>query len=314
MADVMKQVVQEVLQGNKTIVTSGADKQKTDSNKPSALKNIKRPNYQQMKRDQRLALNKNMKTERQNTKQSDKRSTVSLLPKQFNEASLSSLNSISLAQGKTQNNYKYPNARQKEGRRSRIIGNTRDGGCVWFFPDLDVELMAKFHRSLNNSAVGVVKMPDSLPSYVLLINETIRNNQDIKFHLSWDKEGGAFTAELYDANADRLGSIMNEIYQSLNRRSFKQHEIYTEVAPSSWLSRQLKIRPSADAIAILEGVSYYTGIILMDKLKKHVQSNDFHYEINRNHILLEGNYNVISNHIKALKKEADQLIKSDVII
>ena len=316
MSDVMKQVVQEILQGNKTVISKKTDNQIRDLKSESTLKNIKRPNYQRLKMEERLSYPKNNfqipSADRKST--ADKKSDGSLMPKQFNEQSISALNSISLVQGnvtKKNDTSSYENNSKKH--KSRIIGKTKNGGCVWFYPKLTKELMGSFQRPLDSAAVGVVKMPECLPSYLMLINEVIGNNQGVKFYLSWTKDAGTpFTAELYDNDIDRLGKIMNDIYQKMNRRSFKQYEIYTASSPSSWLSSQLNIGKSVEGIAFMEGVSYYTSIILMDSLLKEFKTNDFNYEINSNYLLLKGNYHVISKLITELKKEAARLISSDM--
>ncbi|WP_430784548.1 hypothetical protein VBD025_08740 [Virgibacillus flavescens] len=314
MPDLMKQVVQEILQSSKP------EKSRQDIREyhpaqdlPDApLKNIKRPNHQRIKKNQRLSYDD---IPSKSTKPIERNSSVSILPKQFNEASLSNLQSRSLVQGNVpKRNNTVSSGRSLQKPMSRIIGTTKNDGCVWFYPQLPENLMGSFQRALNSVAVGVVKMPECLPSHILLINEIIRNNQDVKFHISWNKDGTApFTCELYDENIDRLEKIMNDIYQKLNRRSLKKCEAYTAISPSSWLTKQLQITPSAEAIAFLEGVSYYSGIVLMDSLLKNFEDGDFTYEISDKYILLEGNYHVISKLVTELKKEAARLVSADVL-
>jgi len=309
----MKQVVQEVLQGNKTIVSNRVDK----TNRPTSnvsLNDIERPNYQRLKKDQRLSVLENSKPSMPgNKKPANQRGPHTLTEKQFNENSISRLRSISLAQGKVSRKTN-PSAggNHRHKKPARIIGHTRNGGSVWFFPGLPKELMGSFHRPLNRAAVGVVKMPDCLPSYLLLVNEIIRDNQDIKFYISWEREGDApFTAEFYDDDVDRLERVMNEAYQKLNRRSLKQVEAYTAISPSPWLTKQLNISLSVDAIAILEGVPYYTGIVLMDSLLTNFENTGLNYEIAEKYVLLKGNYHVISELVTELKKDAARLTSAD---
>ncbi|MFZ3578999.1 hypothetical protein [Virgibacillus sp. DJP39] len=321
MSDVMKQVVQEILQGDRKPVTSqdnDAIQKKSELDIP--LQNIKRPNYQLLNKTQRLSFDaKNVGNTASSSKPADKAiksRSVSLLPKQFNEESISKLHSKSLVQGNVPTKSKsYSQQYTGKAKSSRIIGTIKKGGCVWFFPQLAEDLMGSFQRSLNSVAVGVVKMPECLPSHILLINEIIRNNQDVKFHISWNKDGQTpFTAELYDDDVDRLEKIMNDIFQKLNRRSLKQYEAYTAISPSPWLSKQMNITPSTEAIAFLEGISYYSSILLMDTLLKSFESSDFTYEINSNYIFFEGNYHVISKMVAELKKEAARLVSSDMIM
>lgn len=309
MSDVMKQVVQEILQRNKTIISKKADHQPAKSEPDSSLTNIKRPNYQRLKKEERLSYTqKNSRVPSRNLKTAEKKDSVSQLPKQFNEESISALRAMSLVQGNV------PKKQEDKPliHKARMIGKTRNDGYVWFFPKLPEELRGSFGRPLNSEAVGVVKITECFPSHLLLINEVIRNNQGIKFSVSWTKEAGSpFTAELYDDNVDRLEKIMTDLYQKLNRRSLKVYETYTSSSPSPWLASQLNISKSVDGIAILEGISYYSSIVLMDSLLKSFGTSDFNYEINSNYLLLNGNYHVISKLITELKKEAARLISTD---
>lgn len=304
LSDVMKQVVQEILQGNKKIISKKVDHKTGIHGTDDSLKSIKRPNYQRLKKDQRLSIHKtNIENASIHKKPAEQKENSTLLSKQFNEESIAALHSLSLAQGKVpkkSNTYTQVDRTQK--KMAKIIGHTRNGGCVWFYPDLPKELMGSFHRPLNSSSVGVVKMPECLPSYLLMVNEIMRNNQGIKFHLTWNKEEGApFTAELYDEDTGRLEEIMNDMYQKINRRSLKRYETCTVVSPGTWLSSQLNISSPVDAIAFLEGVPYYTSIVLMEVLLQEFENSDFNYEINGNYLLLKGNYHVISKLVTELK-------------
>lgn len=313
MSDVMKQVVQEVLKGNKTIISHKAERGGRTSENVS-LNDIKRPNYQKLKQDQRLSgLEKPGPSTEGHKKPVAQSRPNTLSDKHFNEESISRLRSISLAQGKVSR--KSGESRQdnhRQNKSAKIVGHTRNGGCVWFFPNLPQELMGSFHRPLNRAAVGAVRMPECLPSYLLLVNEVIRENQDLKFYISWERDGdGPFTAEFYDDDVNRLERIMNEIFQKLNRRSLKHFETYTAISPSPWLTKQLNISLSVDAIAILEGVPYYTSIVLMDTLLKNFENTGLGYEISEKYLLLKGNYHVISELVTELKKEAGRLTSAD---
>lgn len=324
MSEMMKQIVQEILQGNKTIVSKRTDQAVQKQSGEVPLQQIKRPNYQQLKRDKRLsAIEKKgpvMAGSHQNgssvstSRQTGNHGNKPSLPKtSFNEESISKLRSLSLAQGNVPKRNNASVRGNKRGKReARIIGQTRNGGCVWFFPDLPPELMGSFQRPLNRAGVGVMKMPESMPSHLLLVNEIIREHPDVKFNISWDKEGNApFMAEFYGDDVDRLEKIMIEAYQKLNRRSLKPFEAYTAVSPGPWLTKQLNIGLSVDAVAFLEGIPYYSGIVLMDSLLKNFDAADIEFEIGGNHILLKGNYHVISNLVTELKKDAGRLTGTD---
>lgn len=326
----MKRVIQEVMKGNRTIVshsqnrpgkgfrtsTSEPNEKQDRAHAPASLKEIRRPNYQRLKQDKRLSFAKKDRTtksssapargNRNNRNSSQKRTNpASVLPKQFNEESISTLSSLSLAQGHVSRN-QYALSRDTE--KSRLLGKTKNGGYVWFYPHINQDLSSYFNRSLSEGSAGVVHMPDSFPSYLLWVNEVIRQHPEIKFHLSWDPDGEApFTVELYDDQIDRLENIMNDLYQKLNRRSMKQFEAYTAESPSTWLSKQLHIQSSVDAIAFLEGIHYYTSIVLIDQALDRFSQDEFTYEIKHNYLLISGQSQVVSQIISELKKEVTRL-------
>lgn len=310
MSDVMKQVVQEILQGNKTIVSRKVEQPNKITENP-ALAHIKRPNYQRMHKEERLGFKqKNPKSPNMSSKSIKKQNRSSLQPRQFNEESISALRSLALAQGKVPNQNSFTG--NDSSNASKIIGKTRNGGTVWFFPQLVTGLRSSFGRMLNNEAVGVVSMTECLPSQLLMINEVIRNNQGMKFSVSWTKDAiSAFTAELYDENTGRLEQVMFDLYQQLNRRSLKAFEAYTLSSPDRWLAGHLDIGKSVESIAVLEGIPYYTSIVLMDTLLKRHDGKDFNFEIQQNYLLLSGKYDIVSSVIDVLKREAAKLISLD---
>lgn len=318
----MKQVVQEVLNKNTTIVSNKSNRPMTnpvnERGSTLGLQHIKRPNYQQLKKDERLSIITNKRSNkptyhqqsnRGNAISDKKRTNSSILPERFNRESVSKLSSLTLAQGNT--SARGNTVRSRGGQstdKGKLIGKTKNNGYVWFFPNVQNELRGNFNRSLNNTSIGVIQMPECLPSYLLLINDVVRNNQQIEFYISWDGEGKKpFVAELYNSDPSKLKTIMNELFEKINRRSLKQSEVYIAPSPSSWLSKQLNINSPVDSIAFLEGVPYYSSILLIDKRLKDNPNCNVDFEITKNYLLLKGNEQTITKLITEMKREADRL-------
>lgn len=309
MSDVMKQVVQEIMQRNKTIVSRKVD---SPPNKPNpSLANIKRPNYQRLKEKERLAFTKNKQLPVRSGTIANRNHQLSPMPKQFNEESISALSSLSLVQGKVPSRNSFSVSTRSRQDKAKVIGKTRNGGFVWFFPQLEDKLRNSFGRALSSEAVGVVQMPECMPSQLLLIDEVVQQNPGIKFSVTWAKdEKSTFTAELFDDDPNRLEKIMNDMYQKLNRRSLKSFETYTLSSPSPWLKSQLNITGSDKGIAFVEGISYYTSILLMDHLLKNSGTSDFQFEIAHKFLLLSGNVTIITQLVNELKSNLGQVISS----
>lgn len=233
------------------------------------------------------------------------RNDSSILPHSYNVDNVSRLSAVTLAQGKVSNHGHVTNALSKS---HKLIGKTKDGGNIWFFENLNDELIDLFNRSISGSAIGVIEMPENLPSYLLTINEMIRKNQNIEFYVSWDKENEqSFLVELYCKDPVQLESILRDIYKQINRRSMKRIDSYVTSAPSPWLSKQLDIKSTVNSIAILEGIPYYTGVLLVNQALDIDPNRVFDYEINNNHLLITGDYQTVTDLVAQLKKLAHQL-------
>src|SRR5699024_5864228 len=231
--------------------------------------------------------------------------SASILPHSYNVDNVSRLSSFTLSQGKASN---HGHVRNTLRTNEKLIGTTRNGGNIWFFEHVNNDLVDSFNRSIRNVSIGVIEMPENLPSYLLIINDMIRKGKNLEFYVSWDKENEEqFLVELYSEDAKQLESIVRDIYQAINRRSIKRVDSHVVSAPSPWLSKQFNLNTSVDALAILEGIPYYTGVLLVNKVLDEGHNHSFDYEINNNHILLKGDYETVSDLVTQLKKVANHL-------
>lgn len=309
MSDFIKNIVEEVLNRGKPIRTGTAYSSIDESKRTNkqnekvsddVFEGLRRPNYQREKMKQRLSAKGAGSVKR--THNPSVHQTKNTVARPIENHSFSQLKTMSLVHG----NSSLQNG-MKTKQTGRVIGKTRDGGYAWFFPNVSKEVANYFHRPPGDAAIGVVKVSTCLPSQLLFVNEMIRKHSDIRYFLNWDKDGdGPFVLELFDHNHERLESVLNDIYQKLNRRSLKQTEVYTEVSPGPWLSKQLGLSDSVGVVAIMEGVEFYTSIMLIENYLHKSSDVNVSFEVERNYLLLKGDQHV-SNIITQIKREADQL-------
>jgi uncharacterized protein YaiL (DUF2058 family) len=323
MSDFMKSIVEEVLnkQGSGTSQSTQAIQTQTEK-KPSvsntqhkkevqhskaSISGLNRPNYQKMKKEKRLS-----GLEQTSTLSKPKHAQTSSSPDSdgLNKEVLSKLSTISLVQGKVEKQVSGNSAqRHKINKSPKLVGKTKDSSYVWFFPSVSDQLAQKFKRSPNIGSVGVITSKLCLPSQLLIVNDVMRENPDVKYHLTWHKNSQEqFVWELYDQDEARLEKRLTSILQILHRKSSKVMDSYTVMSPSAWLSKQLNITTSVEAVSVLEGVPYYASLLLLEQYIGTGEQKSFHYEIEENYLILCGEHNVISKVIQDFRRKAENLL------
>lgn len=314
----MKSIVDEVLnkQGNtpsKTTQTiharnivnpSVSYNQKTSEN--VSLTGIKRPNYQRMKKEERLTVLKQTPVSTQKVQNQ----TSYQKPSNFDKDLHSKLSVMSLVQGKVEKQGYRPSVHHtNKTQKPKLLGKTKDRSYVWFFPSVSEQMAQKFKRSPNGGAVGVITSKVCFPSQLLIVNDVMRENPEVKYHLTWDRTGNEmFVWELYDQDAERLEKKLQAIMQILHRKDAKIVDSYTMMAPSAWLSKQLNIGTSVEAISVLEGIPYYASLLLLEEYFSSNENIQFQYEVENNYLILSGPHNVVSKVIQEFKRKADTLL------
>src|SRR5699024_11363451 len=76
----------------------------------------------------------------------------SMSPKQLNDASISKLSSLSLAQGQMTGGSHYSGGPREKS--AKVIGSVKNGGDVLFFPNIPTELKKNFNRAQGTSTSG----------------------------------------------------------------------------------------------------------------------------------------------------------------
>lgn len=272
---------------------------------------INRPNYQQKNIDKRLSViaseqkNKQEKVfpqENLNSKGIKERFPT----KNLNDTQLSKLQALSLVQGHISNRKHHIVAASE---KSMFIGQSKDGVKAWQFTGLHSSLQNYFQRSIKADSIGVITSDQCTAGQLFLLNDTLRSYPSIKYYMSWDKENKQnFVLELYENDSEIVSKALKSIFQSLSQNAYKQVKTYKTPSPSPWLIKQLGLKTNVEAVAVLEGVEFYTLIILLDRLLKKSPELSINYILEKNYLLLCGNYEVISQTTEYIQKEAERTI------
>jgi hypothetical protein len=316
MSDLMKNIVQEVLnkQGKSTtfIQTQSVgspsvsnNRSRTQNQGDTPITNLNRPNYQRLKKEQRLSLlEKSPETRIDMQVAKPSYAVNNRKPTNQNEL-LSQLSTVSLGKGKVEKRAFASGA----SVHPKLLGQTKDGSYVWFFPTVSESLAQRFKRTTSGVSVGVITSKFCLPSQLLMINDVICENPDVKYHLNWDLgKRDPFVWELYDHDTARLEKKLQTLLQILHRKSTKGIDSFTVMSPSTWISKQLNIASTVEAISVLEGVPYYASLFLLEQYFGSGQQLRLQFEIEDNYLILGGDHHVVSKAIQDLRRKAESLL------
>jgi hypothetical protein len=341
-AEFMKNVVQEVLNRNnkspsskKELPSEPVQRQIERPNKISVnsegssggvLAGINRPNYQSQKLEKRLSsTHTGVKLEASNIKSvhnGTKKTTVSepsqqqnnnydLTSKSFKQGPVSQLSTLSLVQGNRTREQEthYSNVLLDSNKVSQpqLVGKTKDGSYVWYFPTVHPSLKPSFRGAFSTNLVGVVTSEKCCPGQLFLVDEILREIPNLDYHMLWDKDyNQGFVFELYMNDEKHMNQLLREIYQKLNLRALRGLESYISVSPSAWLSRHLSLDSSYRAIAVLEGIPYYKSMAILDRYFKRKPELKMNFKIEKEYLLLMGESQIISQAVDTLKQEASR--------
>ncbi len=277
---------------------------------------ISRPNYQRAKMDKRLSIGASAAYPHkslQQTKQAIQQRTSEVSGMKANGYSkepFAKLQTISLIQGKRPAAM-HPSInapKNHTARESKLIGQTADGIKAWLFNDLDPSLENTFQRSLKSASIGVITSETCTASQLFYLNDILRENPSVKYCLTWDKESRqSFILELYEDNEQILVNAVKDFYKKVSQRSYQSVQIHITKSPSPWLTKQFEIKTAVSGAAVLEGIDYYTGVLLADRYVKRNPSTSAWFSFEKNYLLIYGEYDSVFKVSEDLKKEAQRI-------
>ncbi|MFE4521745.1 hypothetical protein ACFRCQ_06240 [Cytobacillus firmus] len=313
MSDFIKSVVEEVMKPYskpKVNPVNGAPNLSPPRSQPglkSAIPGINRPNYQKEKMNKRIAVNHAESSKAANPHPNVRRQTVSLSsPKLSAKEKIAQLQTLSLAQGKQR-----VSAETKPGRNAResqLVGQTPEGVKVWMFSDLHPTLEGSFQRELKTASIGVVTSEKCSPGQLFLLNDLLREFPSLKYCLSWDKNSGqSFSLEIYEEDDGILLNALKSFFKKLSRKIFKTITAHKEKSPSPWLTKQLGLNSSIGGVAVIEGIDYYSSILLLDRHMKKSTDEHIKFLIEKKYVLLHGQFDEVSRITDLLCKEYERI-------
>ncbi len=318
----MKSIVQEVMKPNQkpkeNPLFSGETRfvysKSSAVNKPQQTpQEINRPNYQQKNRQKNLSfIKENSADSRENSRSNVKNENLSpVSAKSDYKDPLARLQTLSLVQGNQPIHQQqiHTSIRKKHFQEeSQLIGQTRDGLKAWLYSSPHPMLLQNFQRSIKSNAIGVITSRKCQLGQLFIVNELLREHPAMKYCLSWDKNSKeSFVLELYEDNAEILRRALKTFFQRLSQNSFKQIQVYQAHSPSPWLTKQLDLTTQVDGVAVVEGIEYYAAMFLLDRFFKKSPEKNIKYKIDRDYLLLHGNYEIIKEVSEELLKQAEHL-------
>ncbi len=281
-------------------------------NKPhQTLPEMNRPNYQQKNRQKNLSFIDEKSGDLREKSGSIVNNENVPPSSSYNKDPLARLQTLSLVQGNQpilqQQNHSSirKNNIQEE---SQLIGHTRDGIKAWLYSSPHPKMLQYFQRAIKSNAIGVVTSQKCQAGQLFILNELLREHPAMKYCLSWDKDNKhSFVLELYEDHLDLLKQALKTLFQRLSQNSYKQVQVYQAHSPSPWLMKQLDLNSQVDGVAVLEGTEYYSTLFLLDRFLKKSPDKNINFKIERNYLLLHGNYENVKEVSEELLKQAERL-------
>lgn len=294
MSEFVKQIVEGVMNRNASNTPSPSYTERVD------VANIPRPNYQRDKKAQRLKpLSQTDELKRERPEENRREHNV-----------FSQLKQLSLVQGKgfnSDNATGTASSFNDRGSSAKLIGETRAGSCVWFFPTVRSPLKSLFHVSTNRGAVGVITANECFPGQLFLIEEILKELPMIQYHLEWEnRRHHPFVCELFSEDSDQLEKMLKSVYQKLNRQQLNKLNTHFVASPSAWLSRRLALAQSVQALGVVEGVSYYHSLQMIDYYLMKQAEAPLQYKVEPHYTLLVGDRDTVSNTLDIFKQGLDR--------
>lgn len=317
MSDFMRSVVNGILvknESSRSAKPSIRSQQKSSAKtasygSPVNLKDIKRPNYQKDKMKQRLSPIVDGKNDSSGTADGATRGQSSppqgSVSKSFVENSLSSLQRLSLFQvpSRVENT-----STSIKSESAQFMGKTKDGSIVWFFPQLHESLSNYLGLSNKKSdAIGIIASHRLSPGQLFLIDEVMKGVPHLAYNVETRKtDEYPFVFQLCGSDPDEIKKVLKEIYVRFNRRAIQGITSYFTEAPTRFLVQNLQLA-NQEAVAVLDGVTTFDSIGLLDRLFKQTSHSRFRFQIKSEYLLLQGEQETIKSMITMLKQEADRL-------
>lgn len=308
MSEFMREIVQEVLKESTTIRSvKGANSNVSNEQHHSMVRkplqnasDLHRPNYQKLKKEQRLEELKVFNPQRDSGTASAAKPEKELVSK---------LQVLSLSQGRQSASAPTPSASTKKDGHlpsGQWLGDTRCGISAWLYTGLLPEMMEWFHRPIPAKAVAVFTSQQAAPGHLVIVQEWLEKNEHIKFYIQWDKKGQSpFLLELFHHDSFELESAVRTLFQTLNHQTEKAVKQFYIEQPGAWLLKQLELSCTRNSLAIIEGPSRYQALSLLLSYHEQLSQKQIRYQLEDHYFILYGPHQKLSQLLPELYRQLE---------
>ncbi|WP_276352134.1 hypothetical protein [Cohnella caldifontis] len=260
-----------------------------------------RPNYQQENRHKRLNVPGGAAAAMPESSSPSGR--------EFIENSLSPLLRLALVQGKTESAEGAPAAAEpscgeRGDRCAGMIGRSAGGVRCWYYPDLSPRLCPEFGLYPSPPVtLGIVSADASAPGQLFVLEEALKN-ETVKAEVTWSREGGPFEARLTAKEPDAVRRALDRLCAAFQRETGDGPRILVSPEPSAMLARQLGTGQD-ESVAVIEGLSRYRSVALLDLYMKKNPNPDFRYRMEPAYLVITGKKDSVSEAVRALRQAAE---------
>lgn len=312
MSEFMKSIVQEVLNRNHGGQQAARTTSPASSAASSPLEGLHRPNYQRKKSHAGAGqadpthVNSRQPVER---KEAPPQAPSSPLKKDFIADQVAALQRLTTAQGTQRPTHVVSNTDFRYGEGAQLIGKTRNGQFIWFFPRISAAIAAYLdHGVASGTSMGMIIGRSNSPGTLFLLDDLLKNKSGISCEPVRQQDNDrSDVLKIYSHDQKLLQDLLKEAYNLLHRKALRPIETYIAERPSRILTDCLEIA-KGESVALLEGVSYFNSLALVDRQLQKSPQTVLHFDIRNNYLLATGDYKTIESVFQQLKRDAEQLL------
>lgn len=313
MADMMKDIIEEVLhRGGRRHGHTQVNAQPTPPPAPQAgsegkkgsITNLYRPNYQKQKQQNRLGDFAHAHSSSGRPVNNEVRRAapiaVEKVTDEFRENQMSALQRLAISQVTQRSAVRVDQAPTTEA--PALIGKTKEGECIWFYPTVDSNLGKLLHNQNKcGMSAGIITRENRGSGMLFLLDEWQGTLPDATYDVLPE------AVLIFSNDKGKLKQLLETAYRDLNRRRIQGNKIYQAAQPSSLLKQNLKIADGASA-ALIEGVSYFNSVALLERCFAKMPNLSLSYDVMENELFITGQPSFVDSAIQQIKQDIEQLL------
>jgi hypothetical protein len=101
--------------------------------------------------------------------------------------------------------------------------------------------------------------------------------------------------------------VAKDTFLPISQRSLASVETLQINSPSAWVLKHLGIKKNVESIGLVEGLSYFNNLLILDQFYKNEQNPDLSIQLEQQYLVITGKTEAITETLSILKKLGDRI-------